>query len=93
MEEKQKEVPTLEQIQRIIRIARDSVWVINDEIGNLANGRPASKQRKDNIERNVYHLKGIVSNQQIIDSGEDISDLNAAITVGEAKLAENIWSE
>jgi hypothetical protein len=87
-----REPRTLEQIQATLRAARDSVWVINDEIQKLTDGQPANDERKGNIERNVAHLNLIVSNSEIIDSGEDISDLHTAITVGEAKLAENIWS-
>lgn len=89
----EREPRTLEQIQGTIRAARDSVWVISDEIQKLADGQPATTERKGNIERNVSHLKIVVADQEIIDSGEDISDLNAAITTGEAKLAENIWPE
>jgi predicted nucleic acid-binding Zn-ribbon protein len=89
----EKEPRTLEQIQGTIRAARDSVWVVTDEIQKLADGQPANKERKDNIERNVAHLKLVVADQEIIDSKEDISDLQAAIATGEAKLAENIWSE
>jgi hypothetical protein len=83
---------TLEQIQATIRAARDSVWVVNDEIQKLTDGQPANDERKDNIERNVAHLKLIVASSEISGSGEDITDLQTAITVGEAKLAENIWS-
>jgi predicted nucleic acid-binding Zn-ribbon protein len=83
---------TLEQIQATIRAARDSVWVVNDEIQKLTDGQPANDERKDNIERNVAHLKLIVESSEISGSGEDITDLQTAITVGEAKLAENIWS-
>jgi ligand-binding sensor domain-containing protein len=83
---------TLEEIQQTIKAARDSVWVINEQITKLTNGEPANKEHKGNIERNVAHLKIIVADQEIIDSREDISDLNAAITTGDAKLAEDIWS-
>ena len=88
----ERESRTLEQIQATIRAARDSVWVINDEIQKLTEGQPANTERKGNIERNVAHLKLIVSNSEIVNSGEDTFDLHTAITVGEAKLAENIWS-
>jgi hypothetical protein len=87
----QKEPRTLEEIQQTIKAARDSVWVINDQIQKLSEGKPANKERKGNVERNVSHLKLIVANQEIIDSGEDIADLQAAIVTGEAKLAEAIW--
>jgi hypothetical protein len=87
----EKEPRTLEQIKQTIKAARDSVWVITNEIEKLAAGQPANKERKGNIERNVQHLKLIVTNEEIINSGEDIADLNAAIVTGEAKLAETIW--
>jgi hypothetical protein len=89
----EREPRTLEQIQGTIRAARDSVWVVTDEIEKLTAGQPANNERKGNIERNVAHLKLIVADQEIIDSGEDIADLHAAIAAGEAKLAENIWQE
>jgi len=88
-----REPRTLEQIQTTIRVARDSVWVVTDELQKLADGQPATPDRKSNIERNVSHLKLVVADQEVVDSGEDISDLNAAIAAGESKLAENIWSE
>ena len=87
----EKEPRTLEQIQRTIRSARDSVWVITNEIEKLTAGATASRNVKDNIDRNVEHLKLVVADQEVIDSGEDIDDLNAAIVTGEAKLAEEIW--
>ena len=87
----EREPRTLEQIQATIRAARDSVWVVNDEIQKLAEGNTASADRKGNIDRNVAHLKIIVADQEIIDSGEDVTDLHAAISAGEAKLAEEIW--
>lgn len=82
---------TLKQIQQTITISRDSILVINDEIQKLANGQLANKERKDNIYRNVEHLKFIVADKEVIASGEDISDLHAAIVIGQAKLDEAIW--
>jgi hypothetical protein len=82
---------TIEQIRGTIRAARDSVWVISDEIEKLDAGGTPNENAKGNIDRNVSHLKLVVSDQEIIDSGEDIDDLTAAITTGEAKLAEDIW--
>ena len=87
----EKEARTLEQIQGTIKAARDSVWVIEDTIQQLTDGKPANNERKGNIERNVAHLKIIVADQEIIDSGENIADLIAAIATGDAKLAEAIW--
>lgn len=82
---------TLEQIQGTIRAARDSVWVIEDSIQKLTSGAAATEELKGNIDRNVSHLKLVVANPEVIASGENISDLQAAIIAGEAKLAENIW--
>lgn len=87
----EREPRTLKQIQTTIRITRDSAWVVTDEIQKLADGKPATKERKENIQRNVDHIKLIVADQEIVDSGEDIADLQAAIAAGEAKLAEDIW--
>ena len=86
-----EETLTLEQIQKTIRVARDSVWVIESTIKELDDGKTANSERKGNIDRNVGHLKLVVGNPQISESSEDISDLEAAITAGEAKLAEDIW--
>ena len=87
----EREPRTLEQIQGTIRAARDSVWVVEDTIAQLADGKTANRERKENIERNVSHLKLVVADEEIISSNEDIADLHAAITAGEAKLAEDIW--
>jgi hypothetical protein len=84
---------TEKQIDNMIKAARDSVWVINNEIEKLTNGDAPSLEAKGNIERNVAHLKLVVANQEVIDSEKDISDLQTAISDGESKLAENIWPE
>lgn len=87
----EKKPMTQKQILGTISAAKDSVWVINDEIQKLADGKAPSKEGKGNIERNVGHLKLVVANPEISGSGEDISELEAGIVVGEAKLAEDIW--
>lgn len=79
---------TQEQIQGTIKAARDSVWVVNDSLEKLTNGAEPTDEIKGNIDRNVSHLKLVVANPEIANSGEDISDLYQAITAGEAKLAE-----
>ena len=83
---------TLEEIQGTIRAARDSVWVVNDTLAKLAEGATPNNELKGNLERNVGHLKLVVADPEIIASNEDIADLHTAIAVGEAKLAEAIWS-
>ena len=90
----EERVQTLKEILGTIKAARDSVWVINDEIAKLAADMPANKERKGNIERNVGHLKLVVANKYVANTeftGDDIADLYQAITDGEAKLSEDIW--
>jgi hypothetical protein len=86
-----QEEMTIEQIRDTIKAARDSVHVINKVLEQLAADKPANQHRKGDLQRNVGHLKIIVAKQEIIDSGEDIQDLLAAIAAGKAKLAEKIW--
>jgi hypothetical protein len=79
---------TLEQIQGTIRSARDSVWVVTDEIQKLTERGELTEDGRGNIERNVGHLKLVVADTELVASGEDINDLYAAITAGEAELAK-----
>lgn len=79
---------TLEQIKNTIRIARDSVWVITDEIQKATEKGSLTDYSKDNIRRNVAHLKLVVANPEISGSGENIDDLLDAIEAGEAELAK-----
>jgi hypothetical protein len=83
----EREPMTQEQIEGTVRAARDSVWVINDEIAKLANNMPWDEERKGNIKRNVGHLEIIMSNPEISESGLDLSDLTAAIDAGKQELA------
>lgn len=83
---------TLEQVKAMIKSALDSVWVIEDTIKQIADGQPATADRKSNIERNVSHLKLIVADKDVIDSKEDITALTKGVATGEAKLAEKgLW--
>ena len=66
--------------------ANDYLWGLSNEIET-----PATPSLKGELERNVEHLKIIVADKAVVDSKEDIKDLQDAITVGEAKLAEDIW--
>jgi hypothetical protein len=83
----EQQAKTIEQIQSTIRAARDSVWVINEEIQKLSAGGSLTDDARGTIERNVGHLKIIVADAEIVGSGEDISDLQTAITSGETTLA------
>jgi len=82
-----QETMTPEQITYTITAARDSVTVINEVIQKLNSGTAVTEELKNNIQRNVDHLKIIVAKTQIANSGQDISDLNAAIVAGEEKIA------
>lgn len=77
---------TQEEIEGTVRAARDSVWVINEEIAKLANNMPWNEERKGNIERNVAHLEIVMSKSEISESGLDLSDLTAAIAGGKQEL-------
>lgn len=79
----------LEKAQRTINAAKDSAWVIQNEVTKLQSSGTLSESNRGNIQRNVDHLKLVVADQNIISSGEDITDLNAAITLGESTLASN----
>jgi hypothetical protein len=83
----ENESKTLEEIRGTIRVARDSVWEIENEIKKLTDGKPLDQDSKDKIHRNVSHLEWVVSNTDIVNSGEDISDLITAIAAGKAKLS------
>lgn len=76
----------IEKILNRIRTARDSVWVINDTVEKLANGAAFVYDTKNAIDANVNHLKIIVNLPEILESKEDISDLFAAIELGENTL-------
>lgn len=77
---------TQEEVEGTVRAARDSVWVINDELSKLANNMPWNDERKGNIERNVAHLEIVMANPEISGSGLDLSDLTAAIAAGKQEL-------
>jgi hypothetical protein len=77
---------TQEEIEATVRAARDSVWVVNDELAKLANNMPWNNERKGNIERNVAHLELIMADTEITGAGLDLSDLSAAISAGKQEL-------
>lgn len=83
------ETMTQEQIEGTVHAARDSVWVVNDELAKLANNQPWNDERKGNIERNVAHLELVMANPQISGAGLDLSDLTDAINAGKAELANH----
>lgn len=78
---------TEQEITNTVRAARDSVWVVNDELQKLANGMEWNNERRGNIERNVAHLELVMSNPEISGSGLNLSDLTDAIQAGKQELA------
>lgn len=82
---------TIEEIRGTIRAARDSVWMIEHTIQKINDGKTPDNNLKGDIERNVGHLKLVLSDPEVTGSGENIDDLHAAVATGETKLADNIW--
>ena len=85
----EREISTLEKVKGTIRAARDSVWVVNNEIQKMQEAGSLSETGRNSIKRNVEHLKLVVANPTVISSGEDIVDLQTAITNGEETLNNN----
>jgi len=78
-----------ERVDQTVRAARDSVWVISDEIQKKAarNG-VLTEEGKGNLERNVAHLELVMQDPKVVELGGDLSDLTTAITDGKAALVE-----
>lgn len=81
-----QEVPTQERVDRTVRSARDSVWVITDELQKRGENQELSSESRGNIQRNVAHLEIVMSDPKIVELGGDLSDLTAAIANGKAAL-------
>ena len=79
---------TQEELIKTITVARDSVWVVNNEIEKKTQSGQLTAEGKGIIERNVGHLEIVMADSEITDCGEDVSDLAAAIVAGKAALEE-----
>ena len=86
MEEQLTPEQLQERVNRTVSAARDSVWVVNDEIQKKADRGELTPEGRGNIERNVAHLEIVMSDPNIVSLGGDLSDLTAAITNGKAAL-------
>ena len=86
MEEQLTPEQLQENVNRTVHAARDSVWVVNDEIQKKADRGELTPEGRGNIERNVAHLEIVMSDPNIVSLGGDLSDLTAAITNGKAAL-------
>lgn len=77
--------PTSEEILKTITNARDSVWVINNEIVQTN----VTKEIVKTVQRNVSHLQIVISKEHVINFGQDLSDLTSAITAGNTFIEQN----
>lgn len=82
----EQELTLQQRVEGTVRAARDSVWVVNDEIQKKADRGELTPEGRGNIERNVAHLEIVMADPQVVELGGDLSDLTAAITDGKAAL-------
>jgi hypothetical protein len=75
---------TEEELLSTIKSMRDSVWAINDGIS-----QEYSEEVYDCIQRNVGHLNIMMSNSEISESGQDLSDIIESITIGQQYLDDH----
>lgn len=71
-------------LERTISAMRDSVWVVNTE-----SEKELSSQTVNTVKRNVQHLELMMSKEEISNSGQDLSDVTAAIAAGNAFVEEH----
>lgn len=76
----EERIPTEQEIAQTISAARDSVWVIGNEISK----ENITKENVQTVQRNVSHLEIVMSREHVTGSEEDLSDLTAAIEDGNA---------
>jgi ribonucleotide monophosphatase NagD (HAD superfamily) len=76
----EERIPTAQEITQTISAARDSVWVIGDEISK----ENVTKENVQTVQRNVSHLEIVMSSEHVTGSEEDLSDLTTAIENGKA---------
>lgn len=75
--------PTEQQkIESTIRAARDSVWVIEEEL-KLETFRNESLSL---LRANVGHLEIVMADERISGSGQDLTDITSAITNGKQAI-------
>lgn len=86
------ERPQNEILSDIAR-AKDSVMVIESTITKLDTGADPSPQLYRDIDTNVVHLQLTVDEDDIANSGEDLSELYRGIEIGNDALAQYIWEE
>ncbi len=75
-------LPVEHTVQDTLRIARDSVWVIEEEL-KLEYFRLESLSL---LEANVGHLEIVVNSDEVKNSNEDYTDLVNAISLGKQAI-------
>ena len=73
-----EKITTSQEIAQTISAARDSVWVVGDEISK----ENITKDNVQTVQRNVSHLEIVMSNEHVTGSEEDLLDLTTAIENG-----------
>lgn len=81
----EEETLTPEEVAQQISAMRDSVWVIDDTVDN---NETLEQEHTDRIRANVGHLELMMGKDHIINAGDDLSDITAAITKGKTALGE-----
>ena len=74
----EERIPTTQEILQTISAARDSVWVIGDEISK----ENITEENVRTVQWNIEHLGIVMSSEHVTASGEDLSDLTDAIQDG-----------
>lgn len=84
-----EEVRTPEEVQQSISAAFDSVGLINGIIDGSQMADADAQDKADTVERNVGHLKIMLGHDWFTEgcTEEQATDLNAAVTAGEAYIA------
>lgn len=72
-----------QKINHSIRVARDSVWVITSELSREFFRNESLSLLKSN----VAHLELVMSNSEIANCGQDLSDITEAIELGKNVIA------
>lgn len=84
-----EETRTQEEVAQSISAAFDSVGLIEGIIDGSQMAEASAQEKADTVERNVGHLSIMLGHDWFTEgcSEEQSTDLNAAVTAGEAYIA------
>ena len=84
-----EETRTAEEVQQSISAAFDSVGLINGIIDGSQMADADAQDKEDTVERNVGHLNIMLGHDWFTEgcTEEQATDLNDAVTAGEAYIA------